>query len=592
VAIGASGANVMKIQTALNDHGASLAVDGEFGALTQAAVRQFQSDQELAVTGVVDQATADALGIQNRAAGPFPPDGWTWSGWGYNGSAALVDWSSLLVANTHPVGGAPTGSLRAFTDMLPLWEGFIGEISAAGYTFTDVGTYVFRCTSNSRKDCKGLTRSSLSNHSYGLALDMNTSANPELTYYGVDGASACATPVRTDIPKWVVDVAQKWGLYWGGYGWSGGCSSAAEVRSSILRDSMHFEFRGTPEQARAIAFHNSTGPKYCADVVTGNGTTMRQCTLGDTPAANWRLPISTGAPAGATAALVNITLTGALAQGYATAESCDAVSSGVRSWSNGNAGPGQTTANVAVVPLDSQGRFCLFGSSAMQRVVDVQGFFMPPSSAGSDATLLQLAAPRRVQDTRQQLGVQDTRQQLGVQDTRANAGPAPAGLPLKVTDAAMPADTRAVLANLTVTGASSSGYLTADACATLAPGEQTRSNVNFASGQTVANLAVVPVDRLDPGGSFCTYSNVAVQKIVDVQGVFATGTDGWAYTPATPRRLADTRQCYAPPGGANECGVKRAAGSITRVQGPTGVSAVLINLTMTDGTTGGYATAG
>ena len=40
----------------------------------------------------------------------------------------------------------------------------------------------------------------------------------------------------------------------------------------------------------------------------------------------------------------------------------------MRAWSNGNAGTGQTTANLAVVPLDSHGRFCLFASSAMQRV--------------------------------------------------------------------------------------------------------------------------------------------------------------------------------------------------------------------------------
>lgn len=586
VAAGASGTNVTKIQQALNGLGSSIAVDGQYGPATESAVRSFQANRPLPVTGIVDQATADALGVQNRAAGPFPPPGWIWSGWGYNGSPAIADWSSQLVANAKAVGGAKAGSLRAFSDMLPLWEGFIGEISAAGYTFDDVGTYVFRCTSNSRKDCKGLTRNSLSNHSYGLALDMNTSANPELTYNGIDGASACATPVRTDIPKWVVDAAQRWGLYWGGYGWSGGCSSPAEQRTSILRDSMHFEFRGTPEQARAIAVRNSTGPKYCANVISGTGATMLQCTLGDTPAAGWRLPIATDAPKGATAALVNITLTGALAQGYATAETCGAMPGGDRAWSNGNAGPGQTTANLAVVPLDQQGRFCIYGSSSMQRIVDVQGFFLPPTAAGNDATLLQLSAPRRVADTRQQ-------RYCTAAGACLNNGPVPAGSAIKVMDDAIPSDARAVLANLTVTGATAGGYLTADACATLAPGDQTRSNVNFAAGQTVANLAVVPVDRLDPGGSFCTYSSSAVQKIVDVQGVFApVSPDGWAYTPSAAQRIADTRQCYTPPGGAKECGVKRAAGSITHVQGPKGVSAVLVNLTLTDAPNGGYATAG
>ncbi|MBK9969748.1 MAG: M15 family metallopeptidase [Acidimicrobiaceae bacterium] len=110
--------------------------------------------------------------------------------------------------------------------------------------------YVFRCTASTRKDCAGLTRSSLSNHAYGLALDFNTAKNPLKTYYGVNGASACQTPMLTDVPQWVVQVAEKWGLYWGGYGWSSGCSSPSQVKSSASRDPMHFEFNGTVAQAR------------------------------------------------------------------------------------------------------------------------------------------------------------------------------------------------------------------------------------------------------------------------------------------------------------------------------------------------------
>ncbi len=31
--------------------------------------------------------------------------------------------------------------------------------------------------------------------------------------------------MTTDIPRWVVQTAEKWGLYWGGYGWNSGCMS-------------------------------------------------------------------------------------------------------------------------------------------------------------------------------------------------------------------------------------------------------------------------------------------------------------------------------------------------------------------------------
>ena len=43
----------------------------------------------------------------------------------------------------------------------------------------------------------------LSNHAWGLAVDMNSETNPpDRTYVGIDGATACATPMITDCPLW------------------------------------------------------------------------------------------------------------------------------------------------------------------------------------------------------------------------------------------------------------------------------------------------------------------------------------------------------------------------------------------------------
>ncbi len=149
-----------------------------------------------------------------------------------------------------------------------------------------------------------------------------------------------------------------------------------------------------------------------------------------------------------------------------------------------------------------------------------------------------------------------------------------------------------MLANLTVTGAQATGYLTADACGALSPGEQTRSNVNFVAGQTVANLGMVPIDNADPA-SFCTYTSASTHSIVDVLGVFAPASaGGWSYTSLPQKRLADTRLCYTEPGGQKACGVRRSAGSITRIQGPAGASAAVVNLTLAEASATGYATAG
>ncbi|MCU1365409.1 MAG: hypothetical protein JWN39_1048, partial [Ilumatobacteraceae bacterium] len=208
LAQGATGSRVTVLQKALVTAGYNVTPDGVFGPVTDTNVRRFQVDQNLPETGIVDQATAGALGILETGGGTYPPAGWTWIGWAYNGSPALADWEALLVGNAKPIGRVVAKQLRSLPDALPLFEGFVRDIVAGGYTITDVGTYAFRCTSNSRKDCSGQTRDELSNHAYGLALDLNTAAIPELTYRGVDGATAGATPLKSDIPMWVVRAAE------------------------------------------------------------------------------------------------------------------------------------------------------------------------------------------------------------------------------------------------------------------------------------------------------------------------------------------------------------------------------------------------
>jgi peptidoglycan hydrolase-like protein with peptidoglycan-binding domain len=51
------------VQTALNSHGAQLDVDGHMGPKTVAALKTFQKQHKLKVTGKLDHATAKALGV-------------------------------------------------------------------------------------------------------------------------------------------------------------------------------------------------------------------------------------------------------------------------------------------------------------------------------------------------------------------------------------------------------------------------------------------------------------------------------------------------------------------------------------------------
>jgi hypothetical protein len=586
--IGSSGTTVAKVQQVLIDSGAVIVADGQFGPLTATAVETYQTAHGLAATGIVNEATAVAMGVQNTTPGTFPPAGWSWLGWGYNGSTPLYQWEQLMVGNAAQIGAVHPNQLHSFADSLPLFEGFVAEIQQRGYTIGDAGMYVFRCTASTRKDCAGLTRSSLSNHAYGLALDINTAKNPLKTYYGTNGATACQTPIQTDIPQWVVQVAEKWGLYWGGYGWSSGCTSPSQVKSSASRDPMHFEFNGTVVQAQAILDHNKgLVPRVgnCFQVADTNGNVTERCfAKTEVPGANTRVVVTTDAPEGATAALVNITTAASGDNGYITAEACGAAPNTLRQWSNGNVRPNRAVASAAVVPIDQDGRFCLFQSIAMHTIVDVQGFFAPSPSTPTGSFYTPVT-PQRSTDTRTK--------PICVPDAGC-AGLGPIAPDTEISNiAGAPAGATATVANITAVGGAGAGYITGDACATLTPGPQTRSIVNFGNGDTVANFAVVPSVNTDQGAQFCTISPNGLQEVIDVQGFFGPpSADSLSFALQTPARLIDTRQCWTDPVTQVErCGKRNPAGSIVRMKAPDGAKAMVVTLTSIDAQAPGYVTA-
>ena len=95
-------------------------------------------------------------------------------------------------------------------------------------------------------------------------------------------------------------------------------------------------------------------------------------------------------PAGAAAAVVNLTLAEASATGYATAGPCSSMAPGMQAYSNINVVPNDTAANLAVVQLDPNGQFCVYTSVATHLIVDIQGSF----AAGAGQQFVSVA-PRR-----------------------------------------------------------------------------------------------------------------------------------------------------------------------------------------------------
>ncbi|CAB5003611.1 unannotated protein [freshwater metagenome] len=221
--------------------------------------------------------------------------------------------------------------------------------------------------------------------------------------------------------------------------------------------------------------------------------------------------VNSGAPGGADAVLVNLTMTDGVSGGFVTADRCSALTNLPPTKSNGNFVPQRNVANLAVVPIDSNGSFCIYSESDVHLLADVQGFFSTGGALGF--TLLD---PRRVLDTR--AGKHPTANSI----TRVDPG-------IGAADA--------VLVNITMTEASGGGYITADRCSALAPGFQSKSNGNFTDGQNIANLTVVP---LDPDGTFCIYTEHAVDLLVDLQGTFTSGGP-LKFTSIAPDRRLDTR---------------------------------------------------
>lgn len=214
-------------------------------------------------------------------------------------------------------------------------------------------------------------------------------------------------------------------------------------------------------------------------------------------------------------------------------------------------------------------------STAVDVIVDVVGYFSDTSgtvgAAGASHTVAMPAA--RVYDSRP-IGMLAAGTSRDIQ-VRGVGG--------------VPATAKAVIANVTVTAPTASGWLTAHAGGTLAPNT---SNLNYLVGQSKARLAIVPLDasgriRLTAGGAANTH------VIVDVQGYLTSGTTanpGRTFAvDGADGRLLDTRSGARLGGYEPTCidvyaSRSASAGGLPR----DGLSAVWLGLTITDALGSGY----
>lgn len=274
---------------------------------------------------------------------------------------------------------------------------------------------------------------------------------------------------------------------------------------------------------------------------------------------------------GVTAVVLNTTAVSPTASGYLVAYPGGKTRP---TSANVNWAKGRTVADLAVVPVGADGTVKLYNSSSgtVHVVADVFGYF---STAAGGATY-HPAGPARVLDTRSKTGV-STKTPVKAKATVALKVAGVGGVPAK--------GAKAVVLNVTVTGPTASGHLTAYPGGTTRPSS---SNLNWVKGQTVPNLVVVPVGS---NGKVNLYngSSGKAHFVADVFGYYSTGT-GASFHAAGPHRVLDTRSGI----GASKTAVLKSSGTLALNLNDGNVlahaKAVVLNVTVTHSTAAGYLT--
>ena len=206
------------------------------------------------------------------------------------------------------------------------------------------------------------------------------------------------------------------------------------------------------------------------------------------------------APDGAVAVAAVLTVTQPASDGWVIAHPCG---TSVPNVSQVNFRAGQSIANTTIVDVGDNGLICVWSSATTHLILDSFGEV-------DTAPDLRLSAGTRLLDTR-------------------SRGRVPAG---GVVKARVPERSAAAAVTVTIVEPDYAGWATAYACDSPRPGTST---LNFATGQTVANSAVIPVG---PSGEICVHTTAGAHLIIDYAGHVPPGSD---FTPGGPSRVFDSR---------------------------------------------------
>jgi DNA-binding beta-propeller fold protein YncE len=196
-----------------------------------------------------------------------------------------------------------------------------------------------------------------------------------------------------------------------------------------------------------------------------------------------------------------------------------------------NSPDGRTKANAAIVPAGVGGAVSVFVKNTADVVLDLDGYFAPPTSQTLQFYPL---TPCRVADTRST----DYPQGLGAPHL---SGGTPRDFPVLNNTTCIPAGINAVAYSFNLTAIAYQGqpigYL--EVWPTGNEPAKPVSTLNNPTGTNVANAAIVPAGT---GGDITFFASGNTDLAVDVNGYFAApGTGGLSLYPTPPCRVLDTR---------------------------------------------------
>jgi hypothetical protein len=243
----------------------------------------------------------------------------------------------------------------------------------------------------------------------------------------------------------------------------------------------------------------ATGPTRVLDTRAGTGAPKAQVGPGGSVAVQVTGLPGGPAAAGTTAVVLNVTASGASADGsvtvYPDGQPRPTAGAGLSLARN------RTVSDLLTVPVGADGKVDLYNAvGRVDLVADLDGYFTT-TGAGS---VLHTEGPVRIMDTRNRIGVRSG--PIGPNATVALQVGAVAGVPLNAT---------AVVLEVTAVAPSAPGLLTVYPDGRPEPA---MADLDYAAGETVTNLVTVPVvdGRIDVSSS-----GGSVQATADLVGYYA-----------------------------------------------------------------------